>query len=173
MLTRHHIVKFVRLGSGNNCTPAVRAALDECRRNGTKGLLFPAGTYHFYPEGTEEKYCYISNNDSGFKKIVFLLKGLSEFSIIGENSRFIFHGRIIPFVVEDCRQINLCGFSVDFDRSFISRAEVLTIGKDWMDLQLTADDLYRIEDDRIVFFDDLYRHLRPYLNFMEFDIERQ
>jgi hypothetical protein len=56
----------------SNSTIAWNAALAEAVRKQAKGVFFPSGEYHFYAEGTVEKYRWFSNNDSGVKKIVML-----------------------------------------------------------------------------------------------------
>jgi len=160
-------------GDPANCTPALRRALARCADERGAELFFPEGTYHFRAEGAVRRHCSIANHDSGPKDIVFHLRDFADFSITGENARFIFHGRVNPFVAENCGRLELSGFSVDWDRSFITRAEVLSTGSESMDLRLPADEPYFIEDGRWVFFDDEYKSLRPYLNFMEYDVARR
>ncbi|MCF7838945.1 MAG: right-handed parallel beta-helix repeat-containing protein [Candidatus Marinimicrobia bacterium] len=159
--------------ANHDCTPALHAALAACQRRGAAGLVFGPGTYHFYPAAAPERHCWISNNDSGFKRIAFHLRGLRDFVIEGRGAHFLFHGRINPFVAEQCAGLCLRGFTVDWDRSFVARAEVLARGRDWMDLRLPPGDPGRVVDGRLVYFDDVYAELRPYLRFMEYDLARR
>ena len=46
-----------------------------------------------------------SNNDSGLKRVVFLLDGFTDFEIDGGGSHFIFHGFLNPFVIENSERI--------------------------------------------------------------------
>jgi len=163
----------IRPDTGENCTPAVAAALAACRARGSRKLIFPPGTYDFHEAGATERYAFISNNDSGCKRVVFALDGLEDFTLEGTGAQFVFHGRINPFLAGRCRGLTLRGFSVDFARSFITPGDVLAVGTDWMALQLPADASYRIHDGRIDFFEDPRVAPRPYINFMEYDTARR
>lgn len=76
----------------------LRKLLDEYRDQGEVEILFPGGTYHFYPDYAVEKLLYISNHDEDtIKKIAFDLTGYKDAKIRGEEAVFIFHTDIIPF----------------------------------------------------------------------------
>ena len=66
-------------------------------------LNFSEGTYHFYPDMGYDEYCFISNNDEGLKRVIFLLKDLRDIEIDGHGSTFIFHGFTNP--VPDIRRL--------------------------------------------------------------------
>lgn len=159
--------------AGEDATPAVSAALADCRAKRLPGLFFPEGAYHFYPEHAIRKHCFIANNDEGIKTIAFYLNGFEDFALTGDNAIFMFHGRMSPFVLECCRNLRLNGFAIDFDRSFVSRGIVLDARGDFMDVQIPADDPYFIEDGKIFFFNDEYKGARSMLNFMEYDIRKK
>jgi hypothetical protein len=60
------------------------------------------GTYHFRARYASTKYYSISNNDSGVKAIIFPLLGFDRLTIDGGGSDFLFHGEVLPFVVDGC-----------------------------------------------------------------------
>jgi hypothetical protein len=48
----------------SDTTPALQAALAACKAQRTRKLIFPQGTYHFWPRYAMEAYVYASNNDA-------------------------------------------------------------------------------------------------------------
>ena len=53
----------------NNCSGSFAKAVFSMEDGDT--LLLEGGTYHFYPDGAYRKECYVSNNDSGERPLLF------------------------------------------------------------------------------------------------------
>lgn len=108
--------------SGQDITPLVRNILathpKEIR------IVFPKGTYHFYPDEAMGKYHAITNHDNIYRYFAFPLIGMSNVEIDGGGSDFIFHGLITPFLVEKSEKITLRNFSIDWEQPFFFQAEV-------------------------------------------------
>jgi hypothetical protein len=121
----------------SDATPAVRAALDKCRATRASKLVFPPGRYDFWPELAQEKYCYISNNDEGLKRIVFPLLDTENLEIDGQGAQFIFHGFVVPFVLENARNITLKNFSIDWARTFHSEGKILAVATNGVDVEFS------------------------------------
>jgi hypothetical protein len=118
-----------------NATITILRALKEAHSSlKMEGILLPSGTYHFYTEKIFRKYCFLSNNDEGIKKIAFYLNSLRNFKIIGDNTKLIFHGRIIPFLFQKCQNIVISNIEIDFHCDFVSNAEIINCGKDYTDI---------------------------------------
>ena len=83
---------------GSDATSGVRAALKVLREGNAAKLVFPPGRYDFWPDRAEERYVFISNNDSGLKRIAFPLVGVAGVEIDGGGATFIFHGPMVPFL---------------------------------------------------------------------------
>ncbi len=115
---------------------AVKDALKACRAEGAKVLLFEEGQYDFNPTFAMERYCFISNNDEGLKRIAFDLADISDLTIDGQGAQFMFHGGINPFVMQDSSNIVLKNFSVDFSRPFHSEAIILGHDAEGMDVEI-------------------------------------
>ncbi len=131
-------------------TPFVRERL----LNGAEGdiIRFEPGEYHFYPDCAFEKYCYISNNRHGLKRIVFPLLGKKNVTLDGCGATFLFHGEVIPFAVEDSENITLKNFTVDWVRPFYSQGEVIRADEDGITVEIDRELYpYRVENNRIVF----------------------
>ena len=145
--------------------PALKAALA-----GDKTLCFPKGEYHFYPEGCFSKYCYFSNNDEGQKTIAILLNNVDDFTIRGENAKFIFHGRISPLCAFNCRNLKVEGLTIDFEDSFVSDADLVKRenGIAWFRFA----GLHQVRDGEMIFTDDIYNNMNKRLGFYSFDREK-
>ncbi len=157
-----------RSGDGSDTTPAVRAALAECRRTKARTLEFPAGRYDFWPDLAEEEYIFASNNNEGLKRIAFPLSGIENLEIDGNGAQFVFHGYISPFVVENSKDITFKNFSIDWARTFHSEARILAVGEGTIDLEFPQQFPFKIDKGLLVFTGER-GELYPFGNLLEFD----
>ena len=138
---------------GSDMTLAVLAALEQCRLVVNACLKFPKGIYHFWPDDAFEHHYWISNNDPGIKKIAFPLLGFHNLVVDGNGSEFIFHGRILPFVIDYSSGIIVKDIIIDYDRPFFSQALIVEADSNHVDLSFDKDEFpYRVEDGKIVFY---------------------
>ena len=145
--------------------PAVKAALESDRK-----LFFPRGEYHFYPDGCNQKYCYFSNNDEGLKTIAILLDGVDDFTVCGDNAKFIFHGRISPLCAFNCRNLKIEGLTVDFEDSFVSDADLVKRENGIAWFRIFGK--HQLRNGEIIFTDDVYDNMHKRLNFYCYDREK-
>ncbi len=160
------ITDFLRSeNSSTALAPAIKAAVE-----GDKLLYFPPGEYHFYPEGCTSRYCYFSNNDEGVKTIAILLDGIDDLTIRGEGAKLIFHGRISPLCAFDCRNLTVEGFSVDFEDSFVSDADLVYCenGTAWFRFY----GKHKVVNGEIVFTGDVYDNMNKKLFFYCYDRDK-
>ena len=160
------ITEFLQGGNASTALlPAIRAAADR-----DKLLYFPQGEYHFYPEGCSGRYCYFSNNDEGVKTIAILLDGINDFTISGDNAKFIFHGRISPLCAFGCRNLTVEGATIDFEDSFVSDADMIyrKDGIAWF----RFPGKHCVKNGKIVFTGDFYDNLSGNLYFYCYDREK-
>ncbi len=157
---------------GKDDTLAVRAALTQAKTSGARKLVFPKGRYDFYPDMAFERYQYISNNDEGLKRIVFPIAGMKRFEIDGQGSAFLFHGFLSPFTVDASSGIALRNFSVDYARPFHSEGKILQVASNSVDLAISEEYPYSIENGLLKFHDGKPRKERtlyPVNALLEFD----
>ena len=102
----------------SDATPVVVKALEDCKIKGVKKVVFPKGIYHFYPTFAPDRYCAMTNNDNGLKRTAFPLIDFHDFEIDGNGSEFIFHGKMIPFIIEESSNITVRNLSIDWDIPF-------------------------------------------------------
>ena len=134
--------------NGEDCTRAVRAALEHCRSVGAHRLVFPKGRYVFRPDFAAEEYVFMSNNDAGLRRIAFLVRDFSGLEIDGQGSEFIFHGLIIPFVVEHSSQVRIKNLTVDWDIPFHCEGKIITCDDAGMELEIPPQFPYKVVNGR-------------------------
>ena len=124
--------------NGKNRTKEVVDALLHMQSGTT--LVFEKGTYDFYLDGAYRGYFFIGCNRSGEKRVVFPLLNLKNVTIDGNGSSFIFHDRIFPFVTQNCENVTLKNFSIDF--SFPRCLEAVAGKTDENGFELYVDEKY-------------------------------
>ncbi|CAG7625490.1 Alpha-1,3-galactosidase B [Paenibacillus solanacearum] len=142
----------LQAGGEHDATLAVYDALKACRQAAKPTLVFPAGTYHFHPEKAVERYYHITNHDQGAtSRTAFPLLEMEGLTIDGQGSQFMFHGRIIPFVLEKARDITLRNFSVDWERPMFEQGTVAETGAQSFVVRLGEGVTYKVESGRLYF----------------------
>ena len=136
---------------GTDDTRAIIKALEDCQVEGNKKLVFDDGKYDFYPTFAGERYCFISNNDEGLKRIVFDLKGINNLTIDGQGAQFMFHGFVSPFILDSSENIKFENFSIDFSRTFHSESVILGYDKDGMDVEIREGFPFKVHRGTLLF----------------------
>ena len=116
-------------------------------------IEFKTGTYNFYPKRAYEKYVKISNNDNGLRKFIFALEGRKNITINGNGSTFIFHGSVIPFLIENSTNIKIENLNIEYDFPFDFEGVVVANNQEekTFDLKIHEDNKYKIKDDMLYF----------------------
>jgi hypothetical protein len=112
-------LKDFGLEKNKDATPIVVEALKKCKEEGISKLVFPKGTYHFYPTFAPEIYCEITNNDNGLKRTAFPLIDFDNFEVDGNGSDFMFHGKMIPFIIEESSNVKVTNLNIDWEVPFV------------------------------------------------------
>ncbi|MDD4010337.1 MAG: right-handed parallel beta-helix repeat-containing protein [Fermentimonas sp.] len=122
-------------------------------------VTFPKGTYHFYEDSAFVREYYISNHDQDNpKKVGFALENLSNITIDGQGSEFIFHGRMVPFSLLNSENITLKNFSIDFEVPALRQLNVLEVNKESDEIvaEIYPGGNYRIDNGRLIFVGETY-----------------
>lgn len=154
--------------AGEDASGSIRKALEYCAKSGAKKLIIEPGRYEFYPEQTFETYMFISNNHDGLKSVAFSLKRMEDFEVSAPGAQFVFHGYTLPFVLENCRNIKLTGFSIDFARTFQSEGDILSAGNGKLEVSFSEEYPFRVENERLKFYDESGKTEYPFGNLLEF-----
>ena len=133
-------------------TPVVVEIL-KSHPKGNVRICFGKGLYPFYPEQGTREFLTLSNNDSGDKRIAFLIKDMRNVTIEGNGSDFMFHGCMVPFAVKGSSNVTIKGVSVDYDYPWTFEGTVLSsdpVSRSFT-VKVFPDTKYRIEGDRLFF----------------------
>ncbi|WP_055436934.1 alpha-1,3-galactosidase-related protein [Lacinutrix algicola] len=143
-----------------DATPALVSRILKTNDNPISEIIFEKGTYHFYPDKGFEKFSYISNHGDLMINTPFPLLNMENLTIDGQGSTFIFHGVIIPFLIEGSKNISVKNVSIDWFQSFHS--EGLIVANDaknkTFDMQIDEKYPYYITNGELIFVKEYYQH---------------
>jgi len=145
-----------------NIVSQVQAIIESGRLSTNPVIIFEKGRYDFWPDGAVKKELYISNcteNDTGskVKNIALWLENLDNVTIDGSGSRFVLHGKMISFAMQNCRNITLKNFSVDYERPTMSELTIRLYSENKVKADIHPDSRYVIEEGKLVFTGEGWR----------------
>ena len=107
--------------------------------------------YVFQEKDCESAEIYPSNNDGGKQKVVFHIKDKKDVTLDGNGARFVFDGKLTPFAIEDCENITLRNFTIDFLKPLCVQAKILDSNEQYIDLEIEKSRFpYRINGENVV-----------------------
>lgn len=128
----------------------------------TKGLSLESGhtykatepKYDFRPEDcivtSEPEYRAPSSAAVYPLTIAFLLKDLRDVTLDFGGAALIFHGRIVPFILDGCENITIKNCTIDYDRPFYTETHILKAEQCCLKLGLKEDFPCRVEDGYLI-----------------------
>ena len=162
------------LPQGENATPALVQSIESAVAAGQPRLQLPEGEFHFWPEGTAQRFLHISNNDDEVNNVVVLLDGVDNFHIEGQNTRLIFHGRVTPFVLLNCSDVQITGVTIDWEVPFHCEATVSKVSPDGKQVELDFHEgfSFKVKDNEFYFAGEGFE-AKGIKNILEFDADRR
>ena len=133
----------------------LQKAIDKIRKEVKPGeeyiLRFKSGQYNFYPEKAAKKTYYVSNHDQpNPKNIGIVLEDLSNMTLDGGGSKFVFHGSMVPLALVNSTNCTLENFSIDFDNPHITQIEIVkNEGEGGMTFRVAPWVQYKISKDTV------------------------
>ncbi|MDO7173166.1 right-handed parallel beta-helix repeat-containing protein [Mariniflexile sp. AS56] len=148
------------LGVSEDATFAVVSRILLANEKPISVIKFEKGTYHFYPEKGFEKFCYLSNHGDLMLKTPFPIENLKDLTIDGQGSTFIFHGVMIPFLIEGSSNITVKNVTIDWAQSFHSEGLIVATDQKnkTFDMQISDEYPYDIRNGQIYFIKEYYEH---------------
>lgn len=144
----------------SDATPAVLSAVLKGKDTGLSEIKFEKGTYHFYSEKGLEEFVHISNHCDVMVQTAFPIKGFENLKIDGQGSTFIFHGIMIPFLVDNSKNISIENVAIDWDQPFHSEGVITAVDQKnkTFDMSIADDYPYEIRNDQLIFIKPYYEH---------------
>ncbi len=152
----HHIQSYRIFDRADNSTPAVIAALSTMEDGDT--LCLDGETLHLYPDGAHTAFYAISNNDPGDKPIAFPMIGRKDITVDGAGARLIFHGQILPVVIDRSENITVKNLTVDYSSPYYAQPHILEADADSVLLHFDSPECgCRVVDGRFCFYSRIDR----------------
>ena len=127
-------------GTTEDQSGAMRRALAALRAAPGSTLKLEKGEYHFHHDKALKRHFHVSNHDQPLWHPVSLpLVDLQEITIDGGGSSFVFHGQLLPVLVQDSRNLALRNFSIDFARPHHSQGTITRIEPGFYELHVDPD----------------------------------
>ena len=158
-LPENELVLF-GLDIAEDATPALVSRILKADEKPISEIKFEKGTYHFYPDKGFEKFCYISNHGDLMINTPFPIFNFDKLTIDGQGSTFIFHGVMIPFLIENSNNISVKNLSIDWHQSFHSEGVIVAIDETnrTFDMQISNEYPYDIRNGQLFFIKEYYQH---------------
>ena len=143
--------------SFNNASPAIRKAVESCSGKSNVIIELPGGRIDLWPEGSFKKEIYISNSTeddtlSKVKNIAFLLEGLKNITIEGNNTLVMLHGKMESFVFLNCTNVVLKNISFDYERPTMSELKITSVTSSEVKAEIHPDTRFDITNGKISFY---------------------
>ncbi len=139
--------------TSEDMTMVVRKAIENAQDKEIK-LVFEKGIYRFMPDYALDKYCFITNHENGFKKIIFPFQKFQSVEIEGNGAQLIFHGQVLPLLFEECANVTMNNLSIDWDIPFTFQGEVIAVNEQegWRDIKPAKSGFsWEVKNGRLTF----------------------
>ena len=140
---------------GKDDTHAVKAALTELQKINRKvTLVFGGGTYDFFSDAAFIAHYPVTAVHKQWDFVTpFHLNGFENLTIDGGGSTFMMHGRMTPFVMNDCKNVEITRLSIRHERPSVFELKVLSKENYQVELKAVGNDQFLIENNQIVWLD--------------------
>lgn len=141
------------VGDEADATPVLLAAIERATAEHASRLVLSPGTYHLCPECAFEKYLQVSNHESGLRRVGFPLRQLKGIEIDGQGAHIVCHGRMVPFLIEDCDGVTLRRLSIDFAQPFFLQGTVIAADEahQSFDIEVLPESNARMDHGQLVY----------------------
>ncbi|WAC12546.1 right-handed parallel beta-helix repeat-containing protein [Dyadobacter pollutisoli] len=116
--------------SFGDATESVGKAITASKTQEKTVISFPKGRYDFWPDKAVETHYYISNSSSEEEfpvkkqRVGLFFKGLKNVTLEGNGSEFVFHGKMITWVIDSSENITIRNISVNYERPGMSEMTI-------------------------------------------------
>jgi hypothetical protein len=143
-----------------DATLSVITMLQDASKHKDSKIIIEKGTYHFYPEKAYEQYCFITNHDNSLRRIAFPINDFDGLTIEAKDAKFIFHGVMMPFNIENSKNIDISGLTIDWYLPL--HGEGMIVANDTInntfDLRLADNMPYTIRNEQLIFIKEGFEH---------------
>jgi hypothetical protein len=154
----------VKPNSYLNASPGIQKAIKACGDKINVTLQLPGGRIDLWPEGAFKKELYISNSTeddtlSKVKNIGFLLEGMQNFTIEGNNTLVMLHGKMESFAFINCKDILLKNIRFDYERPTMSELTITALTDEEAKVEIHPDTKFVIENGKMAFYGEGWKSI--------------
>ena len=136
---------------GKDCGAAMLRLLDAAREKKASAINLQPGEYHFHQASARSMQFYVSNHDQQPEHPVALpLTGMQSLEINGNGARFIFHGLMLPIVIQDSCDVTINNLSIDYAEPFSSEGRIVDITNGKTTLEMSPASRYTVENGKFL-----------------------
>ena len=143
-----------------DATLSVITMLQDASKYKDSKVIVEKGTYHFYPEKAYEKYTFITNHDNTLRRVAFPVNKFDGLTIEANDAKFIFHGIMMPFNIENSKNIDISGLTIDWHIPIHSESMIVandTINHTF-NLRIADNIPYTIRNEQLFFIKEGFEH---------------
>lgn len=147
-----------RANSFADATKAVQLAIAAAKDQPNAVIDFPAGRYDFWPDEAVQTAYYISNSSSETEmpekrqRVGLMFKDLKNLTLNGNGSRFVFHGKMIAWVIDHSENIQLRNISVDYERPGMSEMTIKSVSPSTVVAKVHPDSKFDIINGKLEWY---------------------
>lgn len=128
-------------GSHDDQSAALRRAITALRAAPGSTLKLEKGIYHFRREQALRRHFHVSNHDQPLWHPVSIpLVDLRDVTIDAGGSTFLFHGQVLPVLIQDSSKVTLRGLAIDFVRPHHSQGVIARIESGHYELAIDPEE---------------------------------
>lgn len=120
----------------NNPTKALQDIIKELNSDNEYLIEFEKGCYHFQRAGLEKQRIFSSSTKSGENYVLFSVNNKCNITIEGNGSEFVFCDRMQPFMFQNCENIVLKNFSMDYSFLRYAYGKVVSITEEGFEIAI-------------------------------------
>lgn len=150
---------YLKVGE-KDATLSVITMLQDASKHKNSRVIIEKGTYHFYPEKAYEQYCFITNHDNSLRRITFPINNFDGLTIDAKEAKFIFHGVMMPFNIENSKNIDISGLTIDWHLPLHGEGiiEANDTINNTFDIRLADNMTYTIRNEQLIFIKEGFEH---------------
>ena len=155
--------QVIRVAPENgDMTKKLQTAIEQARNYNGKAVVIKLqnADYNLHRESSSQIVYHISNtasekeNPDQTKHIGLWLKGLKNVTIDGQGARFVTHGEMTSFVIDQCENIPLRNFTVTASDPTVPELTVIEVGSNFMTVRIHPQSRYTVKDGHFAFVGD-------------------
>lgn len=127
-----------------------------------KNTIFESDTYYTFDKKDcdiffddtvrveKKKYLVIAEFNRGYLDVAFYLKGLKNVTLDFGGAMLVCHGRIQPFIIDECENITIKNVTVAYERAFYTEFEVISNNGKELKLAGKENFPYKVENNELI-----------------------